>query len=425
MTMEPNSSSSHSQGVQENPESLNGGVLQPHDPPPTEEIQLNSGESWEIETRNSVLEDHPSHFSGSVLVLSAMALMILGLGIDNITLGYVSAVATLAISLRLLWSGWGKVWTTLIPASWRSLIIACFGILGSLIGLVIFSNANTENEVSNITINWDAIGALGDLGGALGQILIAILAVYVAWRQYIISRDLTIQQNRITQQQTIDAYFQGVSDLALGEQGLLEDWPQERVIAEGRTSAIIKSVDAEGKAKILRFLSQAKLITPLQRDRHLGRPMLDGNGNYAEDRDHGVRVIDLGAMLAGADLSQTDLRRTDLSDANLVKANLTGCDLVRTNLARSILYEANLSYTNLRAVRFFYGSPETASPRSKTLIPNFTTGEHTGAVVENADFTGVENLSEESRYYCCAWCGSKSRKTIPGGCEGIPNKLDR
>lgn len=187
----------------------------------------------------------------------------------------------------------------------------------------------------------------------------------------------------------------------------------------------VKSVDAEGKAKILRFLSQAKLITPLQRDRHLGRPMLDGNGNYAEDRDHGVRVIDLGAMLAGADLSQTDLRRTDLSDANLVKANLTGCDLVRTNLARSILYEANLSYTNLRAVRFFYGSPETASPRSKTLIPNFTTGEHTGAVVENADFTGVENLSEESRYYCCAWCGSKSRKTIPGGCEGIPNKLDR
>ncbi len=429
MTMEPNSSSSHSQGLQESPETLNGGVIQPSESPqlqpPTEEIHLNSGESWEIETENLTLDDHQSSASGSVLVLAAMALMILGLGIDNITLGYVSAVATLAISLRLLWAGWGKVWTTLIPPSWRNLIIACFGILGSLIGLVIFSNANTENEVSNITINWDAIGALGDLGGALGQILIAILAVYVAWRQYIISRDLTIQQNRITQQQTIDAYFQGVSDLALGEQGLLEDWPQERVIAEGRTSAIIKSVDAEGKAKILRFLSQAKLITPLQRDRHLGRPMLDGNGNYAEDRDYGVRVIDLGAMLAGADLSKTDLRRTDLSDANLVKANLQGCDLVRANLARSILYEANLSYTNLRAIRLFYGSAETASPRSKTLIPNFNTGEHTGAVVENADFTGVENLSEENHYYCCAWCGSKSRKTIPGGCEGIPNKLDR
>ncbi|MDT9298445.1 MAG: pentapeptide repeat-containing protein, partial [Arthrospira platensis PCC 7345] len=162
-----------------------------------------------------------------------------------------------------------------------------------------------------------------------------------AWRQYVISRDLTIQQNRITQQQTIDAYFQGVSDLALGEQGLLEDWPQERVIAEGRTAAIIRSVDADGKAKILRFLSQARLITPLKRDRHLGRPILDGNGSYAEDRAEGIRVIDLGAMLAGTDLKNTDLRRTDLGEANLVRANLTNCDLVRANLSRAILYEAN------------------------------------------------------------------------------------
>jgi uncharacterized protein YjbI with pentapeptide repeats len=426
MTTEPNSSPS--QGLEDNPENLNGAVPKPAiEPPetPTEAIQPSSGESWEIETQNPALDDEPNRLSGSVVVLSTMALMILGLGIDNIGLGYASAFATLAVSLRLVWSDWGKAWKTLIPPSWRNLIIACIGILGSLIGLVIFSNANTANEVSNITINWDAIGALGDLGGALGQILIAIIAVYVAWRQYIISRDLTIQQNRITQQQTIDAYFQGVSDLALGEQGLLEDWPQERVIAEGRTSAIIKSVDAEGKAKILRFLSQARLITPLQRDRHLGRPMLDGNGNYAEDRAHGVRVVDLGAMLAGADLAETDLRRTDLTDTNLVKANLTGCNLIRANLARSILYEADLSRANLRSVKLFYGSVETASPRSRKLIPNFETGEYTGAVVENADFTGVDNLSEENRYYCCAWCGSKSRKTIPGGCEGIPNKLDR
>lgn len=432
MTIEPNSSPSHPQGLEDTPETLNGATPKPVVEPSeaetlteAEAIQPSPADSWEIETENRTLENRPNQVSGSVVVLSAMALMILGLGIDNIGLGYVGALTTLAVSLRLVWSNWAKAWQTLIPPIWRNLIIACFGILGSLIGLVIFSNANTPNEVSNITINWDAIGALGDLGGALGQILIAVIAVYVAWRQYIISRDLTIQQNRITQQQTIDAYFQGVSDLALGEQGLLEDWPQERVIAEGRTSAIIKSVDAEGKAKILRFLSQARLITPLQRDRHLGRPMLDGNGNYAEDRAHGVRVVDLGAMLAGADLSQTDLRRTDLTDTNLVKANLTGCNLVRANLARSILYEANLSNTNLRSVKLFYGPVETASPRSRTLIPNFDTGEYTGAVVENADFTSVDNLSEENRYYCCAWCGSQSRKTIPGGCEGIANKLGR
>jgi len=319
----------------------------------------------------------------------------------------------------------GQIWAQVIPPTWRTLIVSCFGLLAGIVGLLMLSGTNTEPGSRNIQINWDAIGALGELIGALGQILIAILGVYVAWRQYVISKDLTIQQNRITQQQTIDAYFQGVSDLALDEQGFLEDWPQERAIAEGRTAAIMSSVDAEGKAKILRFLSQSRLVTPLKRDRLLGRPILDGDGGYAEDRDHGIRVIDLNVMLAGADMAGTDLRWTELSEANLVRANLSKCDLVKANLSRAILYDANLARADLRAAILFYGSAETASPRSRTEFPNYQTGEHTGAVVERADFTAVKRLSEEQRYYCCAWCGSKSRETIPGGCEGIPNKLGR
>jgi hypothetical protein len=58
-------------------------------------------------------------------------------------------------------------------------------------------------------------------------------------------------------------------------------------------------------------------------------------------------------------------------------------------------------------------------------LPDYRTGEHTGAVIENADFSGAQRLSEDQRYYCCAWGGSKTRATIPGGCEGIPNKLGR
>ncbi|MBD0346376.1 MAG: pentapeptide repeat-containing protein, partial [Coleofasciculus sp. Co-bin14] len=247
----------------------------------------------------------------------------------------------------------------------------------------------------------------------------------IAWRQYVISKDLTIQQNTITQQQTIDAYFQGVSELALDNEGLLEDWPQERAFSEGRTAAILGSVDAQGKAKVLRFLSQSRLLTPLKRDRHLGRPMLDGNGGYLEDRYEGIRVIDLNVMLALADLSDTDLRWTELSDANMVKANLSNCDLVKANLARTILYEANLAGADMKGTYLFYGSVETASPRSRTKRPNYETGEYTGAVVENANFTGVQRLSEEQRKYCCHWCGEKSRRTIPGGCDGIPNKLGR
>lgn len=435
MTEQPNSQSPNPTESDRNVERLNG-------IPANNGVIINTGEAQISTTREEYEQavsapasqytltgnlevKSPSNFLASVVTLVAVAIMILGLALDNIWVGYISAFVVLFASLRMIWPSWGNIWTSLIPPVWRSLIIASFGILAAIAGLLMLSGSNKDFGSRNIVINWDAIGALGELIGALGQILIAILAVYVAWRQYVISRDLTIQQNLITQQQTIDAYFQGVSDLALGEQGLLEDWPQERVIAEGRTAAIIRSVNAEGKAKILRFLSQAKLITPLKRDRHLGRPILDGNGSYAEDRLEGIRVIDLGAMLACADLARTDLRRTDLAEANLVKADLSGCDLVRANLSRAILYEANLSNATLRATKLFYGSPETATPRSRTKMPDYETGQYTGVVIENANFTGVDGLSDENRYYCCAWCGEQSRKTIPGGCEGIPNKLGR
>lgn len=371
------------------------------------------------------LEDNSASSPGGLLVLISVAMMVLGLAIDNVLLGFAGAAATFAISLRIIWPNWSRIWTQLVPNPWRAIVIAFVGLLTGIIGLLMLSGANQQPGSRNIQINWDAIGAVGEIVGALGQILIAIIAVYVAWRQYVISKELTIQQNRITQQQTIDTYFQGVSDLALNEEGLLEDWPQERAIAEGRTAAILASVDSEGKAKIIRFLSQSRLLTPLMRDRHLGRPILDGDGGYAEDRIDGVRVIALGVMLAGSDLSGTDLRWTELSESNLVRADLQNCDLVKANLSRAILYEANLSRADINATRFFYGPVETASPRSRTKRPNYQTGEHTGAVVENANFSQVERISESQRYYICAWGGSKTRETVPGGCEGIPNLLGR
>ncbi|MBO0348461.1 pentapeptide repeat-containing protein [Phormidium pseudopriestleyi FRX01] len=371
------------------------------------------------------LEDNPTSSPGGVLVLMAITIMVFGLAIDNILLGFAGAVGTFTISLRIIWPNWSRIWIQLVPDPWRAVVIAFVGVLTGIIGLLMLSGSNQQPGSRNIQINWEAIGAVGEIVGALGQILIAIIAVYVAWRQYVISKELTIQQNRITQQQTIDTYFQGVSDLALNEEGLLEDWPQERAIAEGRTAAILASVDSEGKSKIIRFLSQSRLLTPLMRDRHLGRPILDGDGGYAEDRVDGVRVIALGVMLAGSDLSGTDLRWTELSEANLVRADLQNCDLVKANLSRAILYEANLSGSDINATRFFYGPVETASPRSRTKRPNYQTGEHTGAVVENANFSKVERMSESQRYYICAWGGSKTRDTVPGGCEGIPNLLGR
>ena len=335
------------------------------------------------------------------------------------------AVVALLVSLAVILPPLQRWLSAAISPQEQVQFVAFLGLLAGLFGLATLTGVNRRFDEALNRLNSEAIGSLAEWTGALGQILIAILAVYIAWRQYVISKDLTIQQNIITQQQTIDAYFQGVSDLALDNEGLLEDWPQERAFSEGRTAAILSSVDALGKAKVLRFLSQSRLLTPLRRDRHLGRPMLDGNGGYQEDRAEGVRVIDLNVMLAGADIAGTDLRWTELSEANMVRANLSGCDLVKANLARTILYEANLSGADLKGVRLFYGPLETASPRSRIKRPDYRIGIHTGAVVENADFTGVLRLDEEQRKYCCYWCGEKSRKTIPGGCEGLPNKLGR
>jgi len=367
----------------------------------------------------------PPNPSRSIILIVALAIVLVGLFLNLFWLILAGSIFTLLLSAQLLYPTLKPVLIEILTEQDQGITLGSIGALVGVIGILKLLGIDQSIVHLYNTLQWDAIGALGEVFGALGQILIAILAVYIAWRQYIISIELTVQQNTITQQQTIDAYFQGISELVLDEEGLLEDWPQERAIAEGRTAAILGSVDGAGKAKIIRFLSRAKLLSPLKRDLRLGRAILNGTGGYAEDRLNGIRVIDLGIMLAAADLSGTDLRWTDLSEANLIRANLTNCDLVKTNFARTILCGASLQGADLSGTRLFYGKVEIASPRSRTEVPNFKTGVYTGAVIENADFTDAEDMSDEQRYYCCAWGGSKTRGTIPGGCEGIPNKLGR
>jgi uncharacterized protein YjbI with pentapeptide repeats/uncharacterized membrane protein len=371
-----------------------------------------------------------ARFAMAWLNLLSIALMVAGLVWSSWWLAFSGCMLALILSLPVIVRAIQQEFLDSLNPAQRRQVVA---IVTTLISLVVL--AKITGLVEDIgrwakTIPWDIAGSLAEWTGALGQVLIAILAVYIAWRQYVISRDLTIEQNRLTtqqnvltQQQTIDTYFQGISDLALDDEGFLEDWPQEQAFAVGRTAALMSSVDANGKAKVLRFLSQSKLLSPLKRDRRLGRPMFDGDGGYAEDRDAGLRVIDLGVILAGADLAHTDLRWTDLSDANMIRANLRGCDLVRANLSRTILYGANLSGADLKGTMFFYGKAATASPRSKNEISNYETGAFTGAVVENADFSGAIEMSEEQRCYCCMWGGEKTRATVPGGCQGIVDRL--
>ncbi|WP_216908812.1 pentapeptide repeat-containing protein [Synechococcus sp. CCY 0621] len=272
--------------------------------------------------------------------------------------------------------------------------------------------------------DWEAIGAFGEgVIGAVGSILVALVALMIAWRQVMVDQRLTTQQNRITQAQTIDSFIHGISELISDEEGLLEDWPLERMLAEGRLAAVLSSIDGDGKARILRFLSHARLLTPLRRDQRLGRAILDGEGSYEEDRPKGVPVIRLQSMLRGADLAGTDLRAIDFNGADLSGADLSGADLAEANLAAVNLGGANLQGACLQATRFFYGDALLATPHQAHMETDHTAGIGTGAQVENINLSGVRQLDPDNRAYLAAWSGARSRLTLPGGCKGLPNRL--
>lgn len=273
--------------------------------------------------------------------------------------------------------------------------------------------------------NWEAIGALGEgVIGAFGQILVALVALAIAWRQVLIDQRLTTQQNRITQAQTIDSFIQGISDLISDPEGMLEDWPLERMLAEGRLAAVFGSIDRDGRSRILRFLSHARLLTPLRRDNRLGRAILDGNGSYEEDRLDGVPVIRLHQILKGVDLSGTDLRGVDFNGADLSGTDLSHADLSGANLAGCNLAGANLERALLDGTRLFYGRSQTATPRLLQGRLDLSSGAGSGALVENANFSGVQRLDAAAHHYLAAWSGPRSRATIPGGCKGIPSQLE-
>jgi uncharacterized protein YjbI with pentapeptide repeats len=391
---------------------------------PAPSLELRGGGATNPSQTSQATLGDPTVAPASAVTLVAVAVIFMGLIVDSVWLILAGSLVATVVSLRLMWPFFEQLLAELSPQQ-QSLVIAIPSIFMGLFGLMQITGLNRAVLTWGLGLRWDVLGALGDFLGALGQIFIAFLALFVAWRQYVISRDLTLQQNLITQQQTIDSYFQGISELVLDDEGLLEDWPQERIIAEARTAAILSSVDAGGKAKVIRFLSRSRLLTPLRRDNRLGRAILDGRGGYEEDRAYGTRVIDLGAMLALADLGSTDLRWADLSEANLIRANLQSCDLVKTNFSRTILCDANLAGADLMGARLFYGDLQTATPRTRTGIPDYATGANTGAVVEGIDLTGVQRLSAEQHWYCCAWGGTATRATVPGGCGDIPNLLGR
>ncbi|MGB7563399.1 MAG: pentapeptide repeat-containing protein [Prochlorococcaceae cyanobacterium] len=359
-------------------------------------------------------------------LLLAVSATLAALALGWTWLALLGGVLTLALSLLQLLP---PLWAVLRSRLEEPATVQTLALLGLVLGAVAISVALGWWEPLAAIYrsgDWTAIGAVGEgVIGAFGQILVAFVALVIAWRQFVVDQRLTTQQNRITQAQTIDSFMQGLSELISDEDGLLEDWPLERMLAEGRMAAVFGSIDAEGKAKVLRFLAHARLLTPLRRDNRLGRAILDGQGNYELDRLDGVPVIRLQQMLRGVDLSGVDLRGVDFNAADLGGSNLRGSDLADANLAGVNLSGTDLDGARLERTRFFYGTAETATPADPRTPADFESGAGTGAIVENANLSDLRQLDAQARFYLASWGGSRSRQSLAGSCKAIPSKLER
>lgn len=348
-------------------------------------------------------------------VIGAIALLIAGQILHWPLLGLAGSIGLLVLCLPVIFPQLKRAFLSSVFGQRFDLVLASALCLVASFSLLEFTGTWRAIALWSQTVNWEAFAAIG-------QILIALVALWVAWQQVRTSVLLTSQQNTITQQQTIDAYFQGISDLVLNPEGQLEDWPLERAIAAGRTAAILNGSDAGGKAKVLQFLSVSNLLSPLKRDNHLGRPILDGAGGYLRDRFRGIRVVYLGAMLVAEDLSDTDLRGIDFSEINLSGARLDKCNLSYTNFVMANITGASFRGANLRDALFFVGEVNSATPYAAKAKRNFRTGACTGAIALDADFSEAINLDEDQRQYLCTWGGENTRATVPGGCGDIPDK---
>ena len=106
------------------------------------------------------------------------------------------------------------------------------------------------------------------------------------------------------------------------------------VAAKSLTGSVVKTLDSRRNAQIIRFLSDAKLISVIS------------EANVFQD-------IDLkGANLSHLHLDGIDLSGSDLSNATLAGASLSGATLLKADLSGTFLYFTGLDKANLIGTNF-------------------------------------------------------------------------
>jgi hypothetical protein len=126
-----------------------------------------------------------------------------------------------------------------------------------------------------------------------------------------------------SREDALQAYLDKMTDLLLEHKlGTSEATEEVKVVARSRTLTTLRTLDADRKGLLVRFLSESKLIS-------------------REDSVVSLRGADLG----GANLRRADLRWANLSGADLGGANLRWADLRGADLSRADLSRADLNWT--------------------------------------------------------------------------------
>ena len=124
-----------------------------------------------------------------------------------------------------------------------------------------------------------------------------------------------------------------------------------RAMARARTLAVLRSLDGNRKAQVVRFLYELGLIGKVDESWVEGSWKERGIGAIIDLRIADLTGVDLFAAnlrganlrtvsLIGANLSYADLSDADLGNTNLSYADLGGVDLFRANLRNANLMNA-------------------------------------------------------------------------------------
>lgn len=165
------------------------------------------------------------------------------------------------------------------------------------------------------------------------------------------------QQQKIAtqryQQEALIKYLEQISQLLLN-QNLRKESSEARTIARARTLSTLRELDSFNKGLLIKFLTEAKLISKMEKvisliDADLTESNLEGFNLIGTNL---YRTNLHKANLSGANLIQADLKFSNLSGANLIRAvlkfaNLEGAKLIEADLSEADLGQADFSGADL------------------------------------------------------------------------------